>query len=127
MVSPSPTKKRCQIPLTISLQQLLKKKTKENINPSHKHFPDFLKNRTQTFFFLTPTNKSEIQNISSHDSNKSVRPSRIPTKIIKLFKLFNISFSTGAFPTILKVAKVVPVYKKLQIRLFKLLVNCTII
>ena len=35
-------------------------KTKENINPSLKHFSDFLKNRTQNSFFLSPTNKSEI-------------------------------------------------------------------
>ena len=97
-------------------------KTKENINPSHKHFSDFLKNRTQNSFFLRPTNKSEIQNmISSLDSNKSVGPNSIPTKILKLLKndifsqladIFNISFSTGVFPTILKVVKVGPVYKK---------------
>ena len=38
----------------------------------------------------------------------------IPTRILKLLKLnlFNLSFSTGVFPTILKVAKVVPVHKK---------------
>ena len=32
-------------------------KTKENINPSHKHFSDFLNNRKeQNSFFLSPTN-----------------------------------------------------------------------
>ena len=30
----------------------------------------------------------------------------------QLADIFNISFSTGAFPTILKVAKIVPIYKK---------------
>ena len=59
--------------------------------------------------------------ISSLDSNKSVGPNSIPTKILKLLKndifsqladIFNISFSTGVFPTILKVVKVGPVYKK---------------
>ena len=34
-------------------------KTKENINPSHKHFSDFLKSRTQNSFFLSPDNKSK--------------------------------------------------------------------
>ena len=96
-------------------------KTKENINPSNKHFSDFLKNRTQNSFFLSPTNKSEIQNISSLDSNKSVGPNSIPAKILKLLKnaissqladIFNVSFSTGVFPTILKIAKIVLVYKK---------------
>ena len=94
-------------------------KTKENINPSSKHFSEFLKNRTQNSFFLSPTNKSEIQNmISSLDSNKSVGPNSIPTKILKILKndisiqladIFNTSFSTRVFSTILKVAKVVPV------------------
>ena len=45
----------------------------------------------------------------------------MPTKILKLLKndisgqlaeIFNILFSTGVFPVILKVAKVVPAYKK---------------
>ena len=50
---------------------IIAEKTKENINPSHKHFSDFLKNRHQKSFFLSPSNKSEIQNIiSSLDSNK---------------------------------------------------------
>ena len=91
------------------------------MNPSHKHFSNFLKNKTQNSFFLNPTNKSEIQTITSLDSNKSVGSSSIPTKILKLLKndissqlanILNISFPTGVFPTIVKVAKVVPEYKK---------------
>ena len=71
--------------------------------------------------FLSPKNKSEIQHISSLDSNKSVEPNSIPTKILKLLEndistqsadIFNISFSTGVFPTIPKVAKVAPIYNK---------------
>ena len=95
---------------------------KVNINYSHKHFFDFLKDKNQNSFFLSPTNKYEIQNvISSLNSNKSVGPNSIPTRILKLLKndistqladIFNISFSTGVFPTILKVAKVVSVHKK---------------
>ena len=59
--------------------------------------------------------------ISLLDSNKLVEPNSIPTKILKLLKndissqladIFNISLSTGTFPTIFKVAKVVLVYKK---------------
>ena len=86
------------------------------------HFSDFLKSRQQNSFFLSPTNKSEIQNItSSFDSNKSVGPNGMPIKKLKLLKndissqladIFDILFFTGVFPTILKVAKVVPVYKK---------------
>ena len=62
-----------------------------------------------------------MQITSSLNSNKSVGRNSIPTKILKLLKndifsqladIFNISFSTGVCPTILKVAKVVLVYKK---------------
>ena len=59
--------------------------------------------------------------ISSLGSNKSVGTNSIPIKILKTLKddissqladTFNISLSTGIFPTILKAAKVVLVYKK---------------
>ena len=96
--------------------------TKVSINYSRKHFSNFLKDKNQNSFFLSPTSKYEIQNIiSSLNSNKSVGPSSIPTRILKLLKndistqlidIFNISFSTGIFPTILKVAKVVLVHKE---------------
>ena len=97
-------------------------KTKESIKYSHKHCSNFLKNRSDESFFLSPTGKYEIINIiSSLDSNKSTRPNSIPTKILKLLKIdistqlsdiFNVSFSTGIFPSILKKAKVVPILKK---------------
>ena len=58
---------------------------------------------------------------SSLDSNKSTGPNSIPTNILKLLKndistqfsdIFNVSFSTGVFPSILKIAKVIPIHKK---------------
>ena len=92
--------------------------TKRNISYSHKHFSDFLKNRSNISFFVSPTDKKEIENvISSLDSNKSVGPNSIPTKVLKLLKnnicsqlseIFNISFSSAIFPSILKTAKVIP-------------------
>ena len=95
---------------------------KHNISFSHKHFSDFLKNRSNISFFVSPTDQKEIENvISSLDSNKSVGPNSIPTKVLKLLKnetssqlteIFNISFSSGIFPSILKIAKVIPVHKK---------------
>ena len=72
-----------------------------------------IKSRTQNSFFLSPNNKSEIQNISLLDSNKSVGSNSIPTKILKLLKndisskiadIFIASFFTGAFPTILRLS-----------------------
>ena len=59
--------------------------------------------------------------ISLLDSTKSVGPNGIPTKILKLLKndiscqlvdIFNMSFTSGVFPSALKIAKVVPVHKK---------------
>ena len=97
-------------------------KTRLNISFSHKHFSDFLKNRSNISFSVSPTDKTEIENIiSSLDSNKSGGPNSIHTKVLKLLKndisrqlseIFNISFSSGNFPSILKTAKVTSVHKK---------------
>ena len=97
---------------TIFLQLLLKRSL-----IFHSHINIF-----QIFFFVSPTDKTEIENvISAVDSNKSVGPNSIATKILKLLKndissqlseIFNITFSSGVFPSILKTAKVIPVHKK---------------
>ena len=97
-------------------------KTKVNINYSHKHYSDYLSDKCKNSFFIHPTNKDEIADIiSSLDKNKSVGPYSIPNNILILLKneisnpladLFNLSFSSGKFPSVLKIAKVVPVYKK---------------
>ena len=93
-----------------------------NISFSHKHLSDVLKNRSNIFFFVSPTDKTEIENvISSLDSNKSVGPNSIPTTVLKSLKndissqlseTFNISFCSGVFPSILKTAKDIPIHKK---------------
>ena len=52
---------------------LIAGKMKLGISFSHKHFYNFLKNRSNISFFISPTDNSEIENIiSSLDSNKSV-------------------------------------------------------
>ena len=71
--------------------------------------------------FLLPTDKEEIANIlSSLNFNKAFGPNSIPYRILLLLKneiskqladLFNLSFLTGAFPSVPKSAKVVPVFK----------------
>ena len=96
--------------------------TKKSIKYSHKHFSDYLSNESSTTIFLQPTDKEEITNIiSSLNSNKASGPNSIPSRILFLPKnevskqladLFNISFITGVFPSVLKTAKVVPVFKK---------------
>ena len=72
--------------------------------------------------FLHPTDKDEIASIiSSLNSNEASGPNSIPYRILFLLKneilkqladLFNLSFMTGVFPSVLKTAKVVPVFKK---------------
>ena len=78
--------------------------------------------QSSKFFFLSPTDKDEIALIiSSLDSTKSVGPNSIPTKILKLLKtdnccqivdIFNMSLTLSVFPSVLKLAKVIPVHKK---------------
>ena len=81
-----------------------------------------MENNSSKSFFLSPTNKNEISSIiSSLNPNKSVGPNSIPTKILKLLKyeisshlsdIYNILFSMGVFPSVLKTVKVIPVHKK---------------
>ena len=101
---------------------LIASKSKLNISLSHKHLSDFFKNWSNISFFVSLTDKTEIENvISSLDSNTSVGPNSIPSKILKflkndissqLFEMLNIFFSSGIFPSVLKTAKVIPVHKK---------------
>ena len=97
-------------------------KTKSNINFLPRHYTDYLCNTNKNLFFLTPTDKNEISFIiSSLDSHKSSGPNSIPVKILKLLQsdisqqlrdIFNMSFSTGQFPSVLKIAKVIPIHRK---------------
>ena len=82
-------------------------KMKLNISFSYKHYSDFLKNRSNISFFVSSKDKTKIENVMySLDSNKSVGPNIIPSKIMKLLKndissqlpeIFNIPFSSGVF------------------------------
>ena len=95
---------------------------KENINYSDIHFCEYLKHQCKNSVFIQPTDSNEMANIiSSLNIKKASGPFCIPYKILILLKqgistqladLFNISFSSGSFPSILKTAKVVPVFKQ---------------
>ena len=95
--------------------------TKKSIKYTHKHFSDFLSNESNSTIFPQPTDKEEIANIiSSLNSSKASGPNSIPYRILFLLKneiskqladLFNLSFMTGVFSSVLKTAKVVPVFK----------------
>ena len=74
---------------------------------SHKHFSDYLSNKSDSTTFLQPTDKEEIANIiSSLNSCKAFGPNSIPYRILFLLKneilkqladLFSLSFMTGVF------------------------------
>ena len=100
----------------------LQKKTKANSKFSNKSFQDFLHHPNAESLLITPTDAHEVNLIiSSLNSDKSTVPNSLPTRILMLLKndisthladIFNLSFSSGVFPSILKIAKVIPVHKK---------------
>ena len=106
---------------TISLHPLLLKLRKISNIPINT-FLFFLKIDLDDSFSLSPTDKYEIISIiSSLDPKNQLDLIEYLLKIIKLLKndiistqlfdIFNVSFSTGVFPSILKIAKVVPFLK----------------
>ena len=73
-------------------------------------------------FYLSPVGPSEVDKIIDElNVKKSTGPFGIPVFLLKEFKIFfsfwlsqlvNLSFETGIFPDVLKVAKVNPLHKK---------------
>ena len=92
------------------------------IGPNSKMSHDYLCNPNKTSFYLSPICKEDIEDIiSTIRTDKACGPNSIPTRMLKDFKkelskplsdVINISFSSGVFPNSMKLAKVVPVYKK---------------
>ena len=89
---------------------------------TRKKFQDYLLNPITNAFYLDATNTEEVESyIKTLKNNKSTGPSSIPNKLFKQFKkplsgpvslLINLTFSEGRSPTILKIGKIYPIYKK---------------
>ena len=87
-----------------------------------KNFKDYLKDQHKKNFYLTPTTPLEISKIiTSIKLSKASGPNSIQTKLLKdcihifsfvLSMLINKSFSEGSFPDFLKLANVIPIFKK---------------
>ena len=80
----------------------------------------FLKNRNQVNFIIAHISEEEILKLITSLPNKSTGPASIPLKLLKVVAdilvvplciIINLSFSTGVFPEIWKVAKVIPLHK----------------
>ena len=90
--------------------------------PPNKDFSHYLKDPANNTFYMSPTNARDVeQKLKTLKTNKAVGANSIPTKILKTYskflskplsELINLSFAQGKFPTILKIAKVIPIHKK---------------
>ena len=91
------------------------------IPPTSHHFSEWLKNSNENSIFLRPTSPNEIKSIlQSFKKNKASGPNSIPQRILNVIvdelslifsDLINLSFQTGVFPSKLKEAIVIPIYK----------------
>ena len=98
------------------------KTLQSKIHSSHVNFSRYLKNPNFHNFLISPTNNTEVSILISNMKNgKASGPNSIPTYVLKdlngeisviLANFFNLSFSTGVFPVILKTSSVLPLYKK---------------
>ena len=90
-------------------------------NLESKSFESFLQGSVVESLFFSPITISDIINIvSKFDENKSAGYDDINIRIVKsaifaivnpLCNIFNFSLEKGIFPSALKIAKVIPVYK----------------
>ena len=98
-------------------------KLDKEIPNSKINFSEYLKNiKVDKSLYLTPTIPGEIFDIiHSFDIKKTLGPNSIPIFILKLYNNFfsekiseiiNLSFTTGIFPELCKLAKVIPIFKK---------------
>ena len=90
-------------------------KIEENLKKSKFNYSKYLSKPNEYSSFIKPTNTEEVLcEITKLENNKSIGSSSIPLKFPKLFKttlsepiylIANISFSTGTFPSTLKIIK----------------------
>ena len=112
-----------------------------NIQPIHPPptFTDYLSNHNTKSFFFTPVNEYEIVNIvkdlqnkksSGHDTiNISIIKKSISSICKPLAHIVNTSFMTGIVPSQLKIAKVIPVFKKgdpIVLKIIDLSLSCPV-
>ena len=95
---------------------------KKNKTPSLTTFDNYLKKRHNTSFVYEPCTPNEVFLIIAElNSSKGSGPNGIPTEILKMInfficiplsKIFNLCITTGHHPEKLKLAHVIPIFKK---------------
>lgn len=93
-----------------------------DIEQSNKHFTNFLGPANPNSIFFVPTHKNEILDIVSNLKNKKstgadgvsnvILKSILPFIVDALVHIFNLSLSNGQVPEVMKMAKVIPLFKK---------------
>ena len=97
-------------------------KIEKNIAKTEKRFNEYLTNPNEKTFSLYPTNPTEVEDyIKNLNIRKSIGPFSIPNRILKEFnklfsvpisRIFNMSLDLGIFPQKMKIAKIIPFFKK---------------
>ena len=95
---------------------------KDRKYPGNKHFSSYLSNPNNASFMIKPTDIIEIESlIMLINTTKGTGPNSIPNKVIQLIIhdismpimiICNKSFTSGSYPQILKLSKVIPIHKK---------------
>ena len=98
------------------------KKLQNSISKSTQSFESFISYDNPASFFVRPISNNEIIDISSFiKPGKACGPDDISPRVIKesinfivqpLCNIYNMSFTTGIVPNKLKIAKIVPLFKK---------------
>ena len=100
---------------------ILHKKINKKIPRTRKSPLDYLSSKNGESFFISPVTPHEIKVINSMKSGKAVGPYSIPIFLLKILcehiaiplcDTINNFFSSGVFPDMMKLAKVIPLYKK---------------
>ena len=97
-------------------------KTEKRIITSNRNFSTYLKIPNGKTFSLYPTTPSEVEGyLKSINIRKSVGPFSIPNRILKEFnkllsiplsEIFNLSLESSIVPKNMKIARVIPIFKK---------------
>ena len=106
-------------------------KINENICCARKSPLDYLSSKNSRSFFVSPVSPQETEIlINSMKNGIAVGPYSIPIFLLKILSehisiplrdIINDSFSCGTFPNLMKLAKVIPLYKRTHLNLLQII------